>query len=232
MAITGIKYREWPLRKIVLVNKTRYSTRDIKRLVRSCVERLLDWPPSWTVEVYVKYENKGSGCSGSGCVGCPGIWLNLNRWRYVTGTDNVGCFVEAFNHRPEDLARTIFHELEHNIGKRHGDVMGGYDTSWAANLPLRYLGKQKRKSVTDPDTPTSVRWDLIRQKRETHARRMLNRCQTKLKRMKTQLKKWQQKVKYYERIKKGTTSIVRVVNEQPTRGHDHGTVLDQSHLRT
>jgi len=202
MAITGIKYRKWPLGKIVLVNETRYSARDIKRLVRSCVERLLDWPPTWTVKVHATYQRKTGASGGRGYVGCPGIWLYLDRWRYVTGTDNVGRFVEAFNHRPEDLAHTIFHELEHNIGKRHGDVMGGYDTSWAANLPLRHLGT-KPKSEIDPDTPTYLRWELIRQRREAHARKMLTRCETKLKRTKMQLKKWQQKVKYYERIKKG-----------------------------
>jgi hypothetical protein len=223
MAITSIRFRKFPMRKIHIVeNTTRYSTMDIKRIVRGCVERLVEWPAWRGVRVYVKYKRRWSCVAGRGYLGGDGIFLYMQRWAFFRGENNAAYDTEQFQHSAEDLAHTVFHELEHNLGKTHKDI-GSYDTAWAASLPLRHLGTRKPKVEIDKDTPTYVRWELVRKRREAHAREMLQRYEKKLKRTEALIRKWRKRVRYYEKLHKPTARPVPEEASANKKETDNGT---------
>lgn len=87
------------------------------------------------------------------------------------------------------IARVFIHELGHNLGLRHKEMLPIWDIdcSWAEGFDLR----------TKEIKPKKQR-DLVKERYEKTMGKV-KEYETKLKRNKTLLKKWNKKLKYYEK---------------------------------
>lgn len=179
--------------KIKLVNKTAYSTRDLRAFLRAGLRALGARSDKVVVVRYQRVvwqtvDQDGVrrveyGPLGRGRLGRPGreaqqIWLHLPR---EPETLVVG-----------DVAHTLYHELLHNRGARHRDMTheqrfwNGVPAPWCEGLSIGL----------EPEKPQE---NLI-ERREAHAREMLALWTKKQRLALTLRRKWAAKVRRYERI--------------------------------
>lgn len=171
-----------------LANKTRWQTRDLRRIAVRVIReefpkaRFANRAKSFTV--YVGYNRGGGGWSSGHAL------YNSNH-----------CYVNIPKHEtpdPVDFAHVVAHEAGHCKGLRHGHMpphMGdstGHRSdyvkqhfAWAKPLTIRRV--EKKTKVKTPDTKL------------VHAETMLALATTRRKRAATLETKWRQKVRYYMR---------------------------------
>lgn len=91
-----------------------------------------------------------------------------------------------------DLARVLEHEIDHNLGLNHGDMLpvSSLRPKWHEGLVIRRQGEAQK--------PTRVQKS---ERREAHARAMLAKHEDALRREQRLVKRWTQKVRYYDRKK-------------------------------
>ena len=99
------------------------------------------------------------------------------------------------------MAQVFIHELDHNAGLNHEDMVKSYniDASWANSLMLR-----KKEPKAKPKR------DIIKE-RSDHAEKMLQAWERKLNLAKTKQKLWAGKAAYYSKA-----LAQRAQTEQPT----------------
>jgi hypothetical protein len=178
--------------RIKLINKTAYSSRDLRTFLRAGFRAL---GARTDKIVTVRYQRADSGVGGRGRLGRPGqeakhIWLHVPR---DTKLLNIG-----------DLAHTLYHELLHNRGAMHRDMTpeqmrwNGMPAPWCVGVSI---GLEPAK----PKPTREERAASLIEKREAHARQKLKEAQTRLRRARTLERTWHARVRYYERVaaKKG-----------------------------
>lgn len=196
---------EW---NIKIENHTDWDTKQLKKLTLEVCKKA--GAKEWTY-IYV-YTGKGRGC-------CHGrATLNGNRiWMYVPPLESrkwkpIYHPIEkvVVNGKPEpkflrfdknnfeknkfpvkDYAQVLEHEIGHNLGLRHKEMMrvGNIDVAYVEGFAVE---PKKKRPKSKPNR------DLI-QERADNAKKQLKKWELKLKRSKTFYKKWADKVKYYEK---------------------------------
>ncbi len=178
--------------KLILYNRTHWSTKDLRLLVSKALKAEGMWSQGGYYYIRIVY-SRGRNVGG---------WASLNH-QYVTLalTKKVrslkhpdGAIVDELPKGVvEDAARTLIHEIAHNRGLRHAEMadMGDYDISWATGLRIR---RRVENKATGPEH------------RAAHVERKIKEIEAKLgqlksneKRLKTRLKAWQKKRRYYQK---------------------------------
>lgn len=151
-----------------IINNTDYETKDIKKL---CLECFKHWGKQQKYyHVVIDYLKSNGRINGWGGYGRSYIRMLLHRE----------------NQSPINFVRIFVHEIMHNNGVHHEDMIYFPDNGeWAKDYPLR-------KKAIKP----KIKIDL-KEVRKQKAIIKVKEMQTKLKRTQTLLKKWQKKVKYY-----------------------------------
>ena len=162
-----------------IVNKTKYSTRFLRKIFIACEKHEgTNWKHR-QVEVRPK---KGPRIHAFAGYNARYVVMKLP----ITPNDN------EYGSNKYHLARVYIHEVGHNLGLRHKDMLSHYgiDVSWLGNnepIPLKTV-------------KAKVKIPVIKQ-REVHAIKKLEEWEKKLKRAKTLVRKYKMKVKYYEKRK-------------------------------
>jgi len=158
-----------------IINKTTYKTTDLKRFLMA--------------------GHKAHGADTQKVVRV--VWSRHNtHWGCATYSGSrMTLTIPKGDLNMAKLALVFEHELAHNLGLRHKEMdeetMWGMHRhplqmpEWAAGLEL---GQKEEPSKMDPAAI-----------RETHARKMLEQWEKKLKTAKCQRQKWALKVRYYDR---------------------------------
>lgn len=185
----GVCYNGSMRRKIRIVNKTNWSTRDLRRFVVEAARREFgergDNRSLNVTFTYVRHRDR-HGSSGY-------AWYNTGSSVIRVGrviTDKI------------DLAKVLCHEFAHNRGVTHAEMRGSalYRrignwrelAAWGEALPLTWKApKVKAKVSTLEHTDSKL----------VQIQASIDRWQSKLKRAQTALKKYQRKAAYYQKKK-------------------------------
>jgi len=171
--------------KLKLLNETRYSTRDLRRLFLAGMKAIGATQPK---TVRVTYARIGSGIGGravygqqlehGGTIEGRQVWLYLDR---------------GGSHKPVDLGVTIYHELLHSLGWRHRQMApdSSFPLDWVDGLPLRFTEPAKR-------TRAEIAAGLVA-KRDARARARVAQLEAEIVRKQKLLRKWRDKVRYYDK---------------------------------
>lgn len=174
-----------------IVNKTKWETRDIMRLVNRVAQDELNPGGLKNARITIKYrrvvykqhaDNIGGWCY-YGSIQQPNV-----RMRLMLPRTNLDVVM---------LAMVIAHELAHAKGLKHRD-MNKVRYGWADGWRERYAYAKDFAIGVKVDPPKPTLGDK-RQKELVKAHKMVAVWTTKQKRATTTLKKWQQKAKAIER---------------------------------
>ncbi len=172
--------------KLVLQNKTEWSTRDLRKFLIAGMQA--KGVHHRVVEVIHGRQNAHHGIA----------WVNTDHLRLsLPGPSAVkhGAKVDYLK-----LAQVFEHEIDHTLGLTHKDMLDWWllRPTWHEGLTIAWCGQDKL--AMDPSQRAAALSATIEQRRQ-HARRMLQRAETRLKRARTIQQKWSKKVAYYERVK-------------------------------
>jgi hypothetical protein len=172
---------------VKLLNKTCYSTRDLRKLVLRIAKGELN--PEKIKRATIRFIPWRSNWTG-GCAHIGGDVATIK----MPNPDKHKLDMPA-------VAKTIAHEMAHMRGLKHGPDMhcgryswkhGDYRTFYAwANEYQIGVNRQKSKPEPTPVAKTDAKLE--------HAKKMLVKNEAKLKRTQALVKKWTAKVKYYEK---------------------------------
>lgn len=207
--------------KLTLKNETRWNTADLKRFVRTGL-RYLGVSERRTVVIVHRRERGARGSSGLASYGSrwmkvrvpmPDEIVSVDRETGCTvsrlpssfaGASRVPGLVDGLRSDLRDFANVFLHELEHNLGLRHHQMVEGAcrgaqagrdrGASWIAGLVIRSKPAEIRPS-------TDERRAALLAARERAARDSLARWERKLALAKTKVAAWRRKVGYYEKRK-------------------------------
>lgn len=168
-----------------IVNKTKWDTRDIMRLVYRVAQDELNPGGLKNGRITIKYRRNGGigGWCYYGTIQNPNVRMRLMLPR--TGLDSVS------------LALVIAHELGHAKGLKHGE-MNKVRYGWADGWRERYAFA-KDFPIGIKAAPVKPTLDDKRQKELRKAQKMVSTWTTRHKRAATTLKKWQSRAKAIER---------------------------------
>ena len=161
-----------------VINETNYSTRDLRKLFLAGLKH--EGMDSKYYKIVVKYRRE-NGAYGYGSYNRE--WIQINLPKIQTNFPK-----NSHNGLVKQVARTFIHEICHNRGLKHKEMdYDAIDTSWSDGYVLRL---KEEKPVEEKD---------LQIERFEHAKKMLNKHESRLKRQKHIVNKWKQKVKYYEK---------------------------------
>ena len=154
-------------------NRTRYDTRDLKKIFSECCKR---WGYPTNKEITVKYRRRhisNNGVSGY-------AWFNTRRIVIIVGSRELDT---------ERLAQVFLHECQHNAGVReHKDMKssGSIDCEWAKEMTVRIV------------EPKAVKKDIVKERYE-RVKKLLCKHTATFKREQRLVRKYHEKVRYYEK---------------------------------
>jgi hypothetical protein len=175
---------------VKLLNKTCYSTRDLKKIFTRIANEELQPEKAKRVRFKIVYSKQGrhTGCA------------------FVGGTHGTIRLPKP-PHKLDmaQVALVIGHEIGHLRGLKHGAAMhcgryswthGDYRTfyAWANDITIAV-----KTAPTKPPAPPKTDVKL------SHAVKMLEKNEAKLKRTQALVKKWTAKVKYYQKRAEAAT---------------------------
>lgn len=186
--------------RIKLVNRTRWNTRDIRRLVTAGLKAEVgEWFGTYTVVI----KTRRGRVRGYGTY--DGRWMQLMMPK--DGEEIAGDGVRR-------IARTIAHEVMHNKGVRsHREIDDSErDLAWADVLIA--AGFVIHRNVPAKKGPVDHQ-----ARRAAHAQVMLKQHERALKREKKLVSRWRQKVRYYERVlsQRDPDHVAKVAAERAAR---------------
>lgn len=198
--------------KIIVNNKTKYRTDDIRKLLKTCIKK--DGVNIAFLKVDIEYQRGWTG----GRAYYDGRWMMLglknpdsfiNRikrmktrmnkeegkakkyWADAIEREREG--EEKYKYSvsdPKRVAEVIFHELQHIKGLHHEDMLSdsNFDVSWVdENYPLRL-----KEEILKPER------DLIKERYEKVLRH-IKKKESIIRRYQKLLKRWKKKQRYYEK---------------------------------
>lgn len=175
-----------------IVNKTKYDTRDLRKLFCEALRRnekiegkLLC---KHRLDVWVVYSRED--VSGQGRY--SGGWIKIR--------------LPHSNLNPVHIAYVFEHEVQHNRGFRHNRYDPTLSYCWTKDLSRWEWAKDYQIREKQPRVKPKQDLQL---KRYAHTKEMVEKKEKQLKRLQKQLKKWKQKERYYERVLTAAGKIER-----------------------
>lgn len=178
---------------IKFTNKTNWNTRDLRRLVEVGLREEVGEFHEYWVEIYSM--TAGRRYTGHGTY--HACWMDIGApLDHIETGDGSTAYLEVMPSKDViRMARTLAHEVQHNKGERHNEMVGSFE------LPVPWIHKMleagfqvRRKPVKEKPKPD------LQMKRYQHAYKMLVEHEKKLNRERKLIAKWRQKVRYYERV--------------------------------
>jgi len=162
-------------------NKTRYSTRDLRRFFTAGL-RALGASELKTIDVAY---SRGARVHGRARYPSPDIWSSNSQGLFIWMTLPArASFLKLL-----ELAQVFEHEIGHTLGLRHREMQSWWTLGcpWAEGLTIRHLDAPIQRAVPAPE------------RREARARAHIARLETQLVRTQRLLRKWRAKVRYYDK---------------------------------
>lgn len=162
--------------KFRLVNRTRYETRTLRKLVAYCIRTA--GAENRTRKVTFTYTRQDRGCSGYAWLNGSSVVVRLIRGR----TDGA------------NAAQVLLHEIDHNLGLQHRDMVPSSTIAlpgFPADLVALVEMPPKPMPILDAAERTATKLAAAEAK--------VKEWESKLRRTRTWLKKWERRVKYYQR---------------------------------
>ena len=192
-----------------IINKTKWNTKDIVRLIRRVAQDELDTGQLRYARIKIKHgksrrvELPGyGGCCVYGSMISPNVWMTIELPLKATEIDSVL------------VAKIIAHELGHSKGIRHRDmhnVRYGWTPGWREYHAYGLQYPIRLKPVkTKPD-----KIDVLQKKRD-RAASMVSKYETRIKRHTTILRRWQKQARYYEGQVAACSSSKNLLNVERT----------------
>lgn len=179
--------------KLKLINRTQWSSRDLRKLIMAVFRK--EGEAHYRHTVYCEPQKgkfseswifRGSRASIGGNYIIMVIPKTFYEWsRGIDGTRKC----EEVPFMAERFAQVFSHELDHNKGLRHKEMFHSTEKNceWARDY-----------EVAKKEVKAKPRMDII-QKRYENTLYHINDKTRKLKRLENQLKKWRQKKLHYEK---------------------------------
>jgi len=173
-----------------ILNKTRWNTGDILKLLRECFRRIGEDIREYTIEVV---DARSPTVRGWGSYHRKWMKLCLPTRGYVQGADGksvLSPLTELTGNRTVRIAQVAMHESDHTRGLHHGDMLPSWKMpcDWARDYVIR------RK----PPKPKPTMEERVRRRYE-RVLELIKQKERKLKLMRTSLRKLYKRKKYYER---------------------------------
>ena len=170
-------------------NKTKWSTRQLRALMTEiCRASGLDEPS------LVIFENSRNVCF-HGLASLYSRWIKISiprePMRWVAGSDGRTHVIPQESLSGKDMADLIVHELRHNTGLRHKDMLdntGGMDLSKAEGMVIEKAGEKPKPTMED-----------IKKKRYERTLERIGYNERLVKRAGNRLKKLYKRKRYYEK---------------------------------
>lgn len=160
-------------------NTTRWRTSDLRRIFRAALkaEGLTEREAARYVDVA-----PGRRCV-RGCATITGTWVRMTVRNPLPGETEMPA------DKLDRFAQVFVHEIGHNAGLRHEDMVDWYTIKvpWTVGMEVR---------VEEPKPKVKRN---LQAERRAHAEKKLAEWQKKAERAKRLAKKWAGKVRYYER---------------------------------
>ena len=195
-----MNFRATPIRKLrrlKIVNKTRWKTSDLRKLFLLCCEKAGFTPTT----VHVGYTRRSSAVHGRARVNGSIIWMNLpnKKLEVRTGDDGKSHYehIEIDTLEKglvEDIAQVFIHEIGHNLGLRHKHMKSCYDIS-ADFIPADFVITSNQPKPQPSLMQKRYDQALFRYNQKLKA---IKTAEAALKRNKALAIKWKKKVEHYE----------------------------------
>ncbi len=182
---------------ISITNKTRYDSKFLRNVLSGALkhwQKEMKPLPNYlhNIEVTVVPARQYRGVSGY-------AWFNTNKMRLKIPYYSPELHHIAYNglHFVQDLIFVFYHELMHNLGRRHLEINDKYLMRCAVesgvNLPWQFVPTKAEVLQHRPKRD-------LRKERYQKALKMVSKWEKKVKTSNKHLKAWQKKVKYYNKM--------------------------------
>jgi len=178
-----------------VINKTSWSTKDLKRVFKLVCKEETFTPKI----VEVVYSGKEGYYSGLGQYDYGWIRLRVPNSKKVAGSNGKVSYEPLKELNTNVIAYIFAHEIQHNIGLHHREMNSKrfWNQEEEQKLIIPYVkGLTIKRKEVKPKTKKD-----IKQLRYEHAIIMLRKYELKIKRIGNLIKKWQRKVNYYKKLK-------------------------------
>jgi hypothetical protein len=179
--------------KIKFTNRTNWNTRDLRRLVEVGLREEVGVYLEYWVEIYSMTPNRRY--TGHGAI--HALWMDIGApLDYVTTGDGTEAPLDVMPSKDViRMARTLAHEVQHNKGERHKEMVFSRElpVPWVEKLIAEGFQIRRKAKKAKPARD-------LQAERFEHARAKLAEHERKMKRARTLVQKWKRKVRYYERV--------------------------------
>lgn len=173
--------------KLRVKNETDYRTSDIRKLFIECMKQ------EGVVSCFVKVKSTSGRTHGTALLNSHWVTMylpdTLVRYHSGSGKTSRVKYAELKDDEAISVAQVFRHELGHNLGLRHDDMVALWkiDCDWASQYTIRRKKPPKKKSR-----------DVVKERHEK-ALKKVKHYTSKVKLYTTLLKKWKKKLAYYEK---------------------------------
>ena len=174
--------------RLRISNETRWSTRDIRKLVVAGLKAEGQWGPGECYMVRIRYSRRSGGVGG---------WGFYNRNSLMVAPPKLGDRPELPHGTVMEMARVLIHEIGHNTGLTHKDMVPTrqIQVPWAEGLRVRAATVKPKPT---PAERADQRAAHVTAKIE-YIQKVIHKTQRREKVLAKQLTEWRKKERYYQR---------------------------------
>lgn len=193
---------------MLLKNETDYNGRDLRKLILACMKHEGVDHNGYYVKVY--YSKRHNSTCGWGYYNRKKLGLGLpkylsdivdGKWKKEKIEEEMPVWLV------KSSARVIVHEIGHNLGLKHGDMVESHsiDVSFCEGFNLRVRGAKTKAAVKASMPLVEKRSEHVKAKIKG-LEESLRKLETRKKGLVTRLKSWRKKDKYYDKKESGSSS--------------------------
>lgn len=173
--------------KLNLINETKWSTKDLRKFVTAGLKAVTGgWDGTYTVTVkHFQSRNLGTGH----------YYSQRMMLRIPAATKDAVCSESWLL----TMAATMSHEYDHNIGRKHTEMVDGPTTGVSYDRDTEWVKAYVEAGNSISSTIKAKPIVDKQAQRAAHAQKMLEMHEKKLAREQKIVKKWAKKVSYYEK---------------------------------